>query len=126
MKKPLLILGLAVLLAAAFIAWQIGACYVANSELQSYMKDLAVQNGARIGMLTFDTEEDLREKIIARAKEYGIELAPEQVKVRRDLSPKWLDVSLAVDYEARVNLLVFSYPIHFSPASSHSAEIILK
>ncbi|MGA8221872.1 MAG: hypothetical protein WB780_09495 [Candidatus Acidiferrales bacterium] len=126
MKKTVIKVGLAVLLVAAFVAWRIGACYVANSELQSYMKDLAVQNGARIGLLTFDTEDELRDKIIARAKGYGIQLAPERVRVRRDLSPKWLDVSLAADYDARVNLLVFSYPIHFSPASSHSAEIIVK
>ena len=126
MKKVAIRVGLAVLLVAAFVAWRIGACYVANSELQSYMKDLAVQNGARIGLLTFDTEEDMREKIIAKGKEWGIRLAPEQVKVRRDLRPKWLDVSLAADYDAQVNLLVFSFPIHFNPASSHSAEIIVK
>lgn len=126
MKKPAIILGLAVLLLVGYAAWQVAACYVANSELQSDMKDLAVQNGARIGLLTFSTEDELRDEIIRRAKGYGIELAPEQVKVRQDLRPKWLEVSIAADYDARVKLFGFSYRIHFTPASSHSGEIIVK
>jgi hypothetical protein len=126
MRKAALILGLGVLLLAGFVAWQIAACYVANSEFQSDMKDLAVQNRGRIGLQPFDTEEELRDAVIAKAKEHGIELAPEEVQVQRDLSPKWLDVSLAADYEARVDLFGFSYRIHFSPASSHSGEIMVK
>jgi hypothetical protein len=126
MRKATVILGLAVLLLAAFAAWQITACYVANSGLQSDMKDFAVQNGARIGLLTFSTEEELRNAVIARAKEHGIQLAPEQVTVRRTLTPGMLEISLAADYEARVNLLGFSFTIHFTPSSSHSGEIVVK
>jgi hypothetical protein len=126
MRKAAVILGLAVLLLAGFVAWQIGACYVANSELQSDMKDLAVQNRGRIGLQPFDTEEELHDAVIAKAKQHGIELAPEQVQVQRNLSAKWLDVSLATDYEARVELFGFTYRIHFTPASSHSGEIVVK
>jgi hypothetical protein len=126
MKKAAIILGLAVLLLAAFTAWQITACYVANSELRSDLKDLAVQNGARIGWVSFPTEEELRDAVIARAKDHGIQLAPEQVTVHRSLTPRMLDISLAADYEARVNLLVFSYTIHFTPSSSHRGEIVVK
>jgi hypothetical protein len=126
MRKAAVILGLAVLLLAAFAAWQITACYVANSELQSDMKDLAVQNHARIGLAEFSTEEELRNAVVARAKEHGIQLAPEQVTVQRTLTPGMLSISLAADYEARVNLLGFSFTIHFTPSSSHSGEIVVK
>jgi hypothetical protein len=126
MKKAAIILGLAVLLPGAFVGWQIAACYVANAELQSDMKDLAVQNGARIGWSTFSTEEELRDAVIAHAKEHGIRLRPEQVTVHRTLSPGWLEVSLAADYHARVKLFGFSHIIHFTPSSSHSAEIVVK
>jgi hypothetical protein len=126
MRKAAVILGLAVLLLAAFAAWQITACYVANSELQSDMKDLAVQNGARIGLATFSTEEELRNAVVARAKEHGIQLAPEQVTVQRTLTPGMLEISLAADYEARVNLLGFSFTIHFTPSSSYSGGIVVK
>jgi hypothetical protein len=126
MKKAAIILGLAVLLLPAFAAWQIAACYVANLELQSDMKDLAVQTAARIGLDSFHTEEELRNAVVARAKEHGIRLAPEQVTVQRTLTPGMLDISLAADYQARVNLLGFSYTIHFTPSGSHRGEIIVK
>lgn len=126
MKKAAIILGLAVLLLAASAAWQITSCYVANSELQSDMKALAVQNNARIGLGSFATEDELRYAVLSSAKEHGIQLAPEQVTVQRSLTPRMLDISLAADYQARVNLLGFSYTIHFTPSSSHSGEIIVK
>jgi hypothetical protein len=126
MRKAAIVLGLAVLLLAACVAWQITACYVANAELQSDMKDLAVQNGARIGMASFSTEEDLRNDVIASAKEHGIQLAPEQVTVQRTLTPGMLEISLAADYQARMNLLGFSFPIHFTPSRSFKGEIAVK
>jgi hypothetical protein len=126
MRKAAIVLGLAVLLLVACAAWQITACYVANAELQSDMKDLAVQNGARIGMASFSTEEDLRNDVIASAKEHGIQLAPEQVTVQRTLTPGMLEISLAADYNARVSLLGFSFPIHFTPSRSFNGEIVVK
>jgi hypothetical protein len=125
-KKAAVIFGLAILSLAAFAAWQVTACYIANSELQSDMQDLAVQNGARMGMFSFSTEEELRSAVVARAKEHGIQLAPEQVTVHRELTPGMLDISLAADYETRVNLLGLSYKIHFTPSGAHRAEIVVK
>jgi hypothetical protein len=123
MRKAVVISGLAVLLLAAFLAWQVGACYLENSELQSEMKDLTVQNGARIGLAPVNTEEELHNAVVAMAKEHGIQLAPEQVKVHRTLTTNMLEVSLAADYKARVNLLGFLFTIHFTPSCSHSGEI---
>jgi hypothetical protein len=136
MRKAAAILGLAVLVLAGFAAWRIAAAYVANAELQSDMKDLAVQNPARTGLREPDTEEELRNAVLDRAREYGIQLAPEQVVVQRELTPgqmsargptpATLKILLAADYEARVNLIVTSLIIHFSPSSSHSEAIVWK
>jgi hypothetical protein len=126
MRKAAVTLGWAVHVLAAFAAWQITACYVANSQLQSDMKDLAVQNRARIGLAEFSTEGELRNGVVARAKEHGIQLAPEQVTVQRTLTPRMSEISLAADYEARVNLLGFSFTIHFTPSNSYSGEIVVK
>ena len=126
MKKAGTLLGLSALLMAAAAAWQVAACYVANFALQTDMKDLAVQNSARIGLTSFDTEDELRNAVIASGKEHGIPLAPEEVTVRRMLTPRMLDVSLAADYHARVRLLGLSFPLHFTPSSSHRGEIIVK
>lgn len=126
MKKRIVILGLVLLALAAIIGWQVGSCYVANSELQSDMQDLAVQNPFRIGLAPAATEDELRNSVIAKAKELGIHLEPEQVTVQRTFTPDVLSISLAADYEARVNLLVYSFTLHFTPSGSHSGKVIVK
>ena len=120
----MIILGLVLLLLAGIIGWQVVACYVANSELQSDMKDLAVQNRFRIGMTSLPTEDELRDSVIANAKEYGIELKPQQVTVHETVSGKDLSISIAADYKAHVSLLLFSFPLHFTPSSSFSGRFI--
>ena len=126
MKRKIVISGLFILVLAAFVGWKVAEVYLANSELQSDMKDFAVQSGARTGLHPFDTEDDLRNAVLESAKEYGIQLSPEQVTVRYSLAQKILDISLAADYNARVNLYVFSFKIHFTPSSSHRGEIVAK
>jgi hypothetical protein len=116
-KKTALILGVAVLAIAAFAGWQIASCRVANIELQADMKDLAAQNGTRIGLNPPSTDEDLRNIVANKAKDLGIPLEPEQVTVQRTGSPPTQFVYLATEYDARVNLFGFSYTLHFSAAS---------
>jgi hypothetical protein len=126
MKKGIVILGLFLVSLAAIIGWQVGACYVANSELQSDMQDLAVQNPFRIGLAPAATEDELRDSVIAKAKDHGIQLQPQQVAVQYTFTPDVLSVSLAADYEARVNLLVYSFTLHFTPSGAHSGKVIVK
>lgn len=127
MKKAVVLLGILILALAAFAGWQIAACWVANSELQSDMRDLAVQNRARIGLVPFSSEQELRNAVIASASKHGISLEPEQVTVKRTLTPEMLlSIYVAADYEARVKLLGVSFPIHFTPSSLHSAVIVVK
>jgi len=125
MKKNAIVLGLLVLVSlAGIIGWQVGACFLANSELQSDMRDLAVQNSFRIGLAPPPTEESLRASVIASAKEHGIELDPRQVTVQCSFDPDALSISLAAEYDAQVNLLVSSFRIHFTPSSSYSAKVV--
>jgi hypothetical protein len=126
MRKGAGILGLVVLSLAGYIGAQFAACYVANSELQMAMKDLAVQSPFRIGLAPADTEEELRDSVMATAKDHGIPLEPRQLTVQRTLTPDMLSVSIAADYERRVNLLHYSYTLHFTPSSSHSGKVIVK
>ena len=128
MRKQAITLGVLVVLAvASVIGWQVAACYVANSELQGDMTDLAAQNAYRIGLAPLPSEEELRDSVVAKAKDHGIELDPRQVTVQRTIDDdNVLSVSLAADYEARVNLLVYSFALHFTPTSSHSAAVMVK
>jgi hypothetical protein len=126
MRNRLIILGLVLLALAGIIGWQFGACYVANSELQSDMQDLAVQSPYRIGLAPAPTEEGLRASVIAKAKDHGIQLEPQQVTVQLTLTPDVLSISLAADYEARVNLFVYTFALQFTPSGFHGAKVIVK
>jgi cell division protein FtsL len=126
MRKTVVVLGLTVLLLVGVVAWQVAAAYLANSELQSDMNDLAAQNSARIGLSQIASEDELRDSVISKAKEHGIQLQSEQVIVHRTFTPGMLGISLSVDYAAPINLLVFSFTIRFAPSSVHYAEVIVK
>jgi hypothetical protein len=126
MRKTVVALGLVAALLVGGAAWQASAAYLANSELQSDMNDLAAQNSARIGLSQIASEDELRDAVISKAKEHGIQLQPEQVMVHRTLTPGMLGISLSVDYAAPVNLLVFSFTIRFAPSSVHYAEVVVK
>ncbi len=117
MRKIAFILGLAALALAAIAGWQIGSFYLANIELQGDMKDLAAQSGAQIGLTSPSSDEDLRTAVAGKAEQYGIQIAPEQVTLERTRAAEKSVVYLSTDYERRVNLLVFSFALHFSAAS---------
>ncbi|MFZ0739485.1 MAG: hypothetical protein WA002_05180 [Candidatus Acidiferrales bacterium] len=116
-EKKAIILGTVVLSIAAIIGWQIGSSYIANSELQYDMNYLAAQSRARVGLEPLRTEEELRNDVIDKANEHGIHLDPQQVSVQREIKPLEWTIFVAADYEARVNLLVFSFTLHFNPSS---------
>jgi hypothetical protein len=118
MGKAKLILGLAVLALALIAGWQIGACELANIELQSDLHDLSSQTGVRIGLNNLISDEELRNVVIRKAQAYDIELEPGQVTVQHPSAGTASDLYLAVDYKARVKLLGFSFFLHFTPASA--------
>ncbi|HEX4002236.1 MAG TPA: hypothetical protein VHX36_06280 [Candidatus Acidoferrales bacterium] len=118
MKKVGLILGIAILGLAAAAGWQVGSCELTNTEFRDDLHDLAAQNGARIGLVAPNSDEDLRDTIIQiAAQRYGIHLDPEQVTVQRsgtDEAPKFY---FAVDYQAKAGLPGFPFTLHFTPTS---------
>ncbi|HEY6466511.1 MAG TPA: hypothetical protein VIY69_11005 [Candidatus Acidoferrales bacterium] len=135
MKKLAPILLIVVMLV---IGWRIGVVYAQNYEFSSDLKDLAAQNNARTGLDSVATEDDLKSAVMASAQQHGIRLAPDRLAVHRTLTPATfaangtletpanLDISIAADYDAPVNLPGLSFNIHFAPASSHNAPMLLK
>jgi hypothetical protein len=118
MGKAKLILGLAVLGLATVAGWQIAACEIANLELQTDMRDIAAQVASRIGLEAPNSDEDLRNAVIHKAEEHDIRIEPAQVTVQQTGSGKTLAIYVAADYKARVNLLLFSFNLHFTPSSA--------
>jgi hypothetical protein len=118
MGKAKLILGLGILCLAVVAGWRSASCEIANLELQTDMRDIAAQVASRIGLEPPNSDEELRNAVIHKAEEHDIELDPAQVTVRRTGSGKTLAIYLAADYQARVNLLLYSFSLHFTPSST--------
>jgi hypothetical protein len=118
MGKAKLIFGLAILGLVVVAGWQIASCEIANLELQTDMRDIAAQVGSRIGLDAPSSDEDLRNAVIHKAEEHDIHLEPAQVTVQRTGSGKTSAINLAADYKARVNLLLYSFTLHFTPSSA--------
>ena len=76
MGKVKTILGCALFALLASTGWQIGACELANYELQDELKDLASLNSARIGLAAPSSDDDLREAVIGKARAHDIALEP--------------------------------------------------
>jgi len=113
MKKVILIAGLAILVIS--VGWQVAAAYIGNVELHDDLKDAAAQNGVNIGLNSPKTDDEMRKEIIATAAEHDVRLQPDQIALKKYTDPStyrvWYDIT--VDYTASINLLVYSYKLHF-------------
>ncbi len=74
MEKVKFIFGLVVLALAIMTGWQIASCELANIEFHEELRDIAAQGGAKIGLLSFRTDEELRDAVIHEAKRHDIQL----------------------------------------------------
>ncbi|HXX45533.1 MAG TPA: hypothetical protein VEJ38_12445 [Candidatus Acidoferrales bacterium] len=115
MKKLVLIAGLAILAIAVVVGWQFAVIYVNNVELHDDLKDASAQNGVNIGLNAPKSEDEMRKEVIATAAEHGLRLQPDQITLKKYTEPStarvWYDIT--VDYTASINLLVYSYKLHF-------------
>ena len=116
LKKLKVIVVLAVLVGTALGGWRIAKCEVANLQFQEDMHDLAGKSGVRIGNYAQLSDDDFRAAVIQKAKEYDIELSPEQVSVQRQNGNT--PVLLTADYSVPVNLASYSMSLHFTPSSA--------
>lgn len=116
MRQLGIIVLVALLAPAILVGWRVGACELANIELQEDMKDLASQLGSRIGYVAQKSEEELRASVIGDAATHGIDLKPDQVTVRRTGSGKSSTVYLAADYSVSFNIPLFPFTLHFTPS----------
>jgi ABC-type sugar transport system substrate-binding protein len=119
MRTIKFVLIAAVVVLGVVAGWQTASHVLANFQLQDDMHDMASQLGSRIGFNPPRSDDDYRTLVVRKAGEYGIELKPEQVAVRRsentDAAAK---IELAADYNATVKLPGYSFELHFMPSST--------
>ena len=68
-------------------------------------------------MAPLNSDEEIRNLVIHKAAKHEIELDPRQVTVQRVGVGEYTTWYIAVDYTVKVDLLVFSFPLHFTPTS---------
>lgn len=123
MNKTALAASLVALALVGLIFWRVAACYIANAELQSDMRFISHQMGTTTGLSDPLTEDQLRDSVIKKAKEDGIELGPSQVSAEKIETLTTSTVNLAVDYDGTIDLFLFVLHPHFSLTSSGTITV---
>lgn len=114
--KYVLLVALAV--AALTVGGEIVAAEYTNLLFQDELRDISAQLGNRIGMAPPTSEEELRENVVRRARRHEIELDPRQVTARISGPSGHRVIFIAVDYTVPVNLVMYSFSLHFTPTST--------
>ena len=121
-RQVKIVAAIGVVLVLCSAGWQIGKCELANVELREDMHDMASQLGPRIGYGNGLSDEEFRNQVVRKAREYDIQLAPEQVTVVRNGEGFQATMYLAADYTVPLNLPGFSFQLHFKPESGRKPD----
>jgi len=109
------LLGLVVIVAAFYCAFQVIPPELTNYSFQDDLKNIAIAGGANPHM----TDQQLLDQVISKAQEHQITLTQEQVTVQRIGTPGALAVYVAADYNVPVTLPGYSFVMHFTPSSGN-------
>src|SRR5262249_24474600 len=102
------------------LGFQIFMAAYANGELRSEMQVMAAQLSARSGLTAPSSDEDVYRDILQRAHRHGIELAHNQITVRRTGDKlEEQELYLAADYRIPIHLLGLTFNLHFTPEARH-------
>jgi hypothetical protein len=112
------VFGIALIAAVTMTAWKILEPEITNMVFQDELHDMAAQLGWRTGLTAPNSDEELRNIVIRKAEQHDIPLDAKQITVRRSGPVERPIIYIAVDYKVPVNLLVYSFSLHFSPTSA--------
>ena len=105
------ILLILVVVAVLFAAFKLLPPYIDNYRLQDSIETIsrnATYNGAM-------TATDIRRQVMAEARQMGIPLEENQVRVQRD----GVSVNIAIGYTITVDLLVQQVVLNFAPTAGN-------
>ncbi|MFZ0685146.1 MAG: hypothetical protein WAM89_06340 [Terriglobales bacterium] len=108
---------IAVILAIGVAGWRLVDPEITNMVFQDELRDSAAQLGWRTGVTPPNSDEEIRNIVIRKAAKHGIKLDPMQVIVRHSGTGDYMTWYVAVNYAVPVNLLVYSFNLHFNPTS---------
>lgn len=109
------LIGLLVIIAVIYCAFQIIPPELTNYSFQDDLRTIAMTGGAN----PHQTDQELIDAIMKKAQEHQITLAAEQVTVQRIGSPGAPAVYVAAEYSVPISLPGYSFTLHFNPSSGN-------
>ncbi len=109
------ILGVLAIVGAVYCGFQIIPPEMTNYSFQDDLRSVAMVGGAN----PHESDQELVDAVMKRAREHDITLTPEQVTVQRIGTPGAPAVYLGVDYSVPVSLPGYSFNLHFTPSSGN-------
>lgn len=113
MRKLKIIVGLAVAALLVSTGWQMFSAYYGNLELAEDLQDISADVATRIGLSAPNSEDELRSFVIKKANGRDIHLEQNEVTVNVTGEGKAAVISLSADYHVNINMLFYSFPMHF-------------
>jgi hypothetical protein len=111
------VFAIAIVGALIWAGWQIADPEISNVLFQDDLHDAAAQLGLKTGMYAPSSDDELRLSLVRDAWRRDIALDPKQITIRRSGSGVNQTIEISVDYSVPVNLVVYSFVLHFNPTS---------
>jgi hypothetical protein len=105
---------IAIVVAVFTAGWRMLDPKITNVVFQDELQNLAQELDSRVGPSSRKSDEELRNIVIHLAEKHDIELDPQQLILRTSGLPEHRVFYISVHYAIPVNLLVYSYRLHFS------------
>jgi hypothetical protein len=110
MKSFRAIAGIALIVAVVYATFMLVPPYYSNYQFQD-----VINSEARMNSYTQKTEDDMREYVWRKAKEFDIPVTRDQINVKREGQ----SVAISVDYQVHVDLPGYPLDLQFHTASKN-------
>jgi hypothetical protein len=107
--------GLFAVVAVVVTLFQVVPPTMSNLSFQDDLKNVALVDSANLTK----TEDDVRNEVMAKAKEHDLPVDPRQVTVQRINTPGTSAVYVEVEYSVNIKLPGYSFDLHFNPNSGN-------
>jgi hypothetical protein len=109
------LVGILAVVAAVYLCWTVIPPELTNYSFQDDLRNIAMVAGSN----PRQTDQDILDSVMKKAREHDITLTPEQVTVTRIGTPGALAVYVAADYTVAVNMPGYPFTMHFTPSSGN-------
>ncbi len=109
------IVGFLAIIFVIYAGFQVVPPELNNYSFQDDLRNIALTGGAN----PHETDQDLLDSALRKAREHGIALTPEQITVQRIGTPGAPAVYVAADYTVPISLPGYSFTLHFTPSSGN-------